>query len=65
MLGRQSVAAAAHLSVVEGETVGDVQYDTDRGRFLGRGRTPQAPYAVSEGWPLANTTGAVLRWRSQ
>ncbi len=51
---------AAHLAVVEGESVGDVQYDTDRGRFVGRGRTARAPYAVSEGWPLANTAGAVL-----
>ena len=30
---------AAHLAVVEGETVGDVQFETDRARFLGRGQT--------------------------
>ncbi len=29
---------AAHLAVVEGETLGDVQFETDRARFLGRGR---------------------------
>ena len=29
---------AAHLAVVEGESTGDVQFETDRARFLGRGR---------------------------
>ena len=28
-----------HAVVAEGETLGAVQYETDRGRFLGRGRT--------------------------
>ena len=28
----------AHVMAVEGETVGDLQYETDRARFLGRGR---------------------------
>ncbi len=49
-----------HVVVVEGETVGAVQYETDRGRFLGRGRTPSNPIAVMEDRPLSNTTGAVL-----
>ncbi|HEX2269197.1 MAG TPA: glucoamylase family protein, partial [Pyrinomonadaceae bacterium] len=35
-----------HVVVVEGETIGAVQYETDRGRFLGRGRTPGNPIAV-------------------
>jgi cyclic beta-1,2-glucan synthetase len=51
---------AAHLSVVDGETLGEVQYETDRGRFLSRGRTTRAPAAITEGWPLSNTVGAVL-----
>ena len=29
---------AAHLAVVEGESVGEMQFETDRARFLGRGR---------------------------
>ena len=29
---------AAHLAVVEGETVGEMQFETDRARFIGRGR---------------------------
>jgi cyclic beta-1,2-glucan synthetase len=53
-------AWAAHLVVVEGETSGDVQFETDRARFLGRGQTNRAPAAVHDGWPLSNTAGPVL-----
>ena len=49
-----------HVVVAEGELVGAVQFETDRGRFLGRGRTPGNPIAVMEDRPLSNTTGAVL-----
>ena len=49
-----------HVVVAEGELVGAVQYETDRGRFLGRGRTAGNPIAVMEDRPLSNTTGAVL-----
>ncbi|MGB8182903.1 MAG: glucoamylase family protein, partial [Stellaceae bacterium] len=51
---------AAHLVVVEGETSGDVQFETDRARFFGRGRTNRAPAAVCDGSPLSNTAGPVL-----
>jgi cyclic beta-1,2-glucan synthetase len=51
---------AAHVVVAEGVTVGDVQYETDRGRFLGRGSGIRTPLAVLDGLPLSNTTGAVL-----
>jgi len=51
---------AAHLAVVEGESAADVQYETDRARFLGRGREIHAPIAVVDGRPLANTVGTVL-----
>jgi cyclic beta-1,2-glucan synthetase len=51
---------AAHLSVIEGESLGDVQFETDRLRFLGRGQTIRAPSAIVDGWPLSNTAGAVL-----
>ena len=61
---RRSVADplvwAAHLAVVEGESVGDVQFETDRARFLGRGQTVRAAAALAEGWPLSNTVGTVL-----
>lgn len=51
---------AAHLSVVEGESSGDMQFETDRARFLGRGQTIRSAAAIAEGWPLSNTAGAVL-----
>jgi cyclic beta-1,2-glucan synthetase len=51
---------AAHLAVVEGETLGDVQFETDRARFLGRGHDIRAPISVIDGQPLSNTVGAVL-----
>jgi cyclic beta-1,2-glucan synthetase len=51
---------AAHLAVVEGESVGDQQYETDRARFLGRGHEIRKPIAVSDGRPLSNTVGATL-----
>ncbi len=51
---------AAHLSVVDGAVVGSTQFETDRARFLGRGRDVRAPMAVSDGQPLSNTAGAVL-----
>jgi cyclic beta-1,2-glucan synthetase len=51
---------AAHLAVAEGETSGDVQFETDRARFLGRGQTIRSAVAVTDGWPLSNTCGAVL-----
>ena len=51
---------AAHLAVVEGETVGDVQFETDRARFLGRGRGVRRPLAMVGRTPLSNTAGTVL-----
>ena len=49
---------AAHVVAREGE--GGIEYETDRARFLGRGRTVQAPMAVMGGRPLSNTVGPVL-----
>ncbi len=50
----------AHVAVVEGATVGDLQWETDRARFLGRGRGIRTPASVLDGQPLSNTVGAVL-----
>jgi len=49
-----------HVVVTEGRTAGPVQYETDRSRFLGRGRTPQNPQVVGEDHALSKTTGPVL-----
>ena len=51
---------AAHLAVVDGNGAGEVQFETDRARFLGRCQSVRNPVAISEGWPLSNTSGAVL-----
>jgi cyclic beta-1,2-glucan synthetase len=51
---------AAHLAVVEGETVGHREFETDRARFLGRGGGVRSPGAIVNGRPLSCATGAVL-----
>ena len=51
---------AAHLLVVEAETIGELQYETDRGRFIGRARNLRNPISVIDGSPLSGTVGSVL-----
>ena len=50
---------AAHLCMVEGESVGAAQFETDRARFIGRGRMLNAPQALT-GAALSGSTGTVL-----
>ena len=50
----------AHVIAAAGEGVGPVSFETDRARFLGRGRTPRDPLALEVDGPLPGTTGAVL-----
>ncbi len=49
---------AAHFGVVEGELTAVPEYETDRARFIGRGRT--VGQAASHAGPLSNTVGTVL-----
>ena len=51
---------AAHLAVLEGEGSAEMQFETDRARFLGRGNGVNAPMAISSTAPLSNTVGTVL-----
>ncbi len=51
---------AAHVVAIEGERVGGVQYETDRARFLGRGRGIREAASMVDGRPLSNTAGSVL-----
>ncbi|WP_422294311.1 glucoamylase family protein, partial [Candidatus Binatus sp.] len=51
---------AAHLAVVQGESVGEIQFETDRARFLGRGRDVSDAVSVIDGRPLSDTVGTVL-----
>jgi len=51
---------AAHFAVVEGDTIGPQQVETDRARFIGRGRTLRDPAAMAPGALLSNSVGNVL-----
>ena len=46
--------------VIASDAAAGIEFETDRARFLGRGRTVQAPIAITDGRPLTNFTGAVL-----
>jgi cyclic beta-1,2-glucan synthetase len=50
----------AHVVAVEPRLRSAVSCETDRARFLGRGRGTRAPAALDTTGPLSNTTGAVL-----
>ncbi|HEV8584522.1 MAG TPA: glucoamylase family protein, partial [Methylomirabilota bacterium] len=50
----------AHVARVEGESLGALQWETDRARFLGRGRDIRSSRSILDGRPLSNTVGAVL-----
>lgn len=49
-----------HTMAVHGPTASPCSWETDRLKFLGRGRTPERPLAMDARHPLSNTTGAVL-----
>ncbi len=51
---------AAHVLVVEGDSTGELQYETDRARFIGRARDLRNPISIIDGRPLSNTVGSVL-----
>jgi cyclic beta-1,2-glucan synthetase len=42
------------------QELGPIEFETDRGRFIGRGRTLASPAALQPGAKLSQTTGAVL-----
>jgi cyclic beta-1,2-glucan synthetase len=50
----------AHSVVVEGDAVGELEWETSRERFLGRGRDVHAPHAERNRYRLSNTVGSVL-----
>ncbi|PYU22271.1 MAG: phosphorylase [Acidobacteria bacterium] len=57
---KETAVWAAHVVAVEGETVGDLQFETDRSRFIGRGQSVRKPVSIIDGRPLSNTVGSVL-----
>jgi cyclic beta-1,2-glucan synthetase len=50
----------AHLAVAEDETASELQFETDRARFIGRGRDATSPVSILSGQPLSGTVGSVL-----
>ena len=57
---KETAVWAAHVVVVVGETVGVLQFETDRARFLGRGHDIRNPVSIADERPLSNTVGSVL-----
>ena len=49
-----------NLMVGQGGEQGVISYETDRSRFIGRGRTLGRPAALLKAGPLSNTVGSVL-----
>ena len=50
----------AHVAAVGHELIGEISYETDRARFVGRGRSVRSPAALEQGAALSGTVGAVL-----
>ncbi len=57
---RDAPVWGVHVSALDGRAIGGLQYETDRARFVGRGRTAANPAAVIEDRPLSETVGSVL-----
>ncbi len=49
-----------HLMAVHDADPGELSYETDRARFIGRGRTVAAPQAMNDGVALSGSQGSVL-----
>jgi cyclic beta-1,2-glucan synthetase len=56
---REPAVWAVHVLSLEGRPQGPVEWETDRARFLGRGRDTDGPAAL-DGRALSGTTGVVL-----
>jgi cyclic beta-1,2-glucan synthetase len=49
-----------HVLATTSDTIGGIQFETDRSRFLGRGHSPADAISIVADQPLSNTVGAVL-----
>jgi cyclic beta-1,2-glucan synthetase len=56
----ESTAWLAHVVALGPESSGEVTFETDRARFVGRGRSTRSPRAMEPGVELSGRTGAVL-----
>ncbi len=50
----------AEFPVMSGDTTGNIQYETDRMQFIGRGHTVFHPAIIDRDKPLTNSVGPVL-----
>ncbi len=57
---REGATSEFAVHVLAGSDLGDVQHETDRARFIGRGFDIAAPSAMRGRDPLSGTVGAVL-----
>jgi cyclic beta-1,2-glucan synthetase len=57
---QQSLPWMCHMLNVYSKEPYTLSYETNRTRFVGRARTPSAPYAMTTPGHLSDTTGAVL-----
>jgi len=51
---------AAHIVVTDAETLGDLEFETDRAQFIGRGHSVREPASIIDGTPLSGAVGSVL-----
>ncbi|MBA3670111.1 MAG: DUF3131 domain-containing protein [Sphingomonas sp.] len=51
---------AAHLVTVEENMIGNLEFETDRARFVGRGSAGRVPRTILEGRSLTGSKGTVL-----
>lgn len=49
-----------HALQIDGSTIGPLEFETDRSRFVGRGRSYRIPVVIETNQRLSGTTGAVL-----
>lgn len=49
-----------HVVVTDAEILSEIEYETDRAKFIGRGRTLRDPMALTESQQLSNTSGATI-----
>ncbi len=49
-----------HVAVTDAEIISEVQYETDRSKFIGRGRTLLNSLAISENLDLSNSIGSTI-----
>lgn len=49
-----------HTVSSDSTIIGAVQYETDRSRFIGRGRSARDPIVIEENRPLSSSVGSVL-----